>query len=118
MSEQFPCEGCGSPVWLKVIQGPGVSQVAVLLSAVPGGGGIAAVTDPAVHGRFLAAGDDPVEPEQRWSEHACPVTLIDRAAAQREDWRKAQSALARAKRNQRGHRPAADIGPGMIRRSR
>jgi hypothetical protein len=56
--------------------------------------------------RFLAAGEEPVVPEKRYSLHECEGT---RHAAQRAQVKTAQAALAKAQRNQRGHRPGPQV---------
>jgi hypothetical protein len=59
------------------------------------------------HGRFLAAADpEPVAPEKRYGIHECEGS---RHAAQRAQVKAAQTALAKAQRNQRGHRPGPQV---------
>jgi hypothetical protein len=56
--------------------------------------------------RFLAKGEEPVVPERRYSVHECEGS---RHAAQRDQVKAAQTALAKAKRNQRGRRPVPQV---------
>lgn len=56
--------------------------------------------------RFLAAGETTAAPEKRYALHECEGS---RHAAQRAQVKAAQAALAKAQRNQRGHRPGPQV---------
>lgn len=118
-----PCPDCGNGIWYKTIQGPGVTRLSVPLECGPGGsaqGRPDVAADPApgsADGRFLVPGDEAAYPELRWEQHWCKASS-EEGARQRDGWRRALSAQARAARSQRGARPQGASGPGMLRRSR
>lgn len=98
------CPGCGNGVWYKTIQGPGVTRIDVPLECEPGGspaGRPDVAADPAGgDGRFLVPGDEAAFPELRWEQHWCPQAG-DEHARQRDGWRRALTAQARAVRRRR-----------------
>jgi hypothetical protein len=62
--------------------------------------------------RFLGQFEEPIVPEKRYSVHECEGS---RHAAQRAQVKAAQTALAKAQRNQRGHRPGPPVTGYVVR---
>lgn len=118
------CEGehCDALVWFKSVR-LATSPKLKLLPLLPqpsDTGSVAARPFSTEPGRFLAKGEALAEGESRWTNHLddCPDADSFRRKAQRETWRRAQSAAGRDRRNRRGKRPsrqaAAIEQPGLF----
>ena len=93
--------GCG----VRVILAKGVPA----LNAFPDPAGTVAAFQDAHgvwHGRFIARDEKVTAPDKVYSLHECEGS---RHAAQRAQVKAAQSALAKAQRNRRGHRPGPQV---------